>query len=103
MEHVKINLEIAKIEFPDYSIQVNSKGIAIPLGHPYVMGIDYLEWCWIGEIIEREGINLKRDTNHWEAYRHVDDPSSFWIQFAKAETPTKAAALCYLKMKGVKI
>ena len=33
----------------------------------------------------------------------IKNPSSFWVHYAHAETPTKAAALCYLKMKGVEL
>jgi len=92
MTDAEINLAIAKIEHPD----------VIRPDTNYVFNVDYCNnWNDIGTIIEREGIGLKRDKNHWEAYRYAVDPSSFWVHYAHAETPTKAAALCYLKMKGV--
>lgn len=101
MEDSAINLAIAKLEFPHQEgMHIASDGVTVYVPSEQG-GKNYCQW-WedIGEIIEREGIGLKRDTNYWEAYRHCDDPSSFWIYYAHSDTPTKAAALCYLRMKG---
>jgi len=56
------------------------------------------DWADIGPIIEREKITVDFwDYKQWIAHNNGDTP----FVKTRAETPTKAAALCYLKMKGV--
>jgi hypothetical protein len=52
-------------------------------------------WSDIGPIIEREKIEIV--TFGWDGWLAMRNEK------ARAETPTKAAALCYLKMKGVEL
>ena len=100
MTDAEINLAIAKIEYPTNELCQCRNQVDVRLGDGDYITVDYINnWENIGPIIEREGIALKRDTYHWEAYCRAEDPSSFWVHYAHAETPTKAAALCYLKMK----
>jgi len=99
MTDAEINLAIARLEYPDYKIRAwEGKATVTPVGHPSIRGIDYMEWHWIGPIIEREEIHLRHVVNSWEATTYADDAVMYFE--GEAETPTKAAALCYLKMKG---
>jgi len=106
MTDAEINLTIAKSEYPEgicqnLTSELTGNTVTFISGVQGRNSADYVNnWADIGPIIEREGINLKHDTNHWEAYRYTGDPNPFWIYFAYADTPTKAAALCYLKMKA---
>jgi len=99
MTDSEINLAIAKIEYPAQAQIERPVGELTP--SIYVSGIglvDYVnDWSDIGPIIEREGVWLSREEFCWVA--------SFYYSYiyATAETPTKAAALCYLKMKGVEL
>ena len=84
MTDAEINLAISKIE-GDYTC------------------VDYVNnWEDIGPIIEREKIKLfSSEGVDWKAT--LVKPCSelgykVWVK--EAETPTRAAALCYLKMKG---
>jgi len=97
MTDADINLAIAKIEYPDYKIKAwIGRSAVVPVGHPSIRSIDYMQWCWIGPIIEREKINLLSiENNSWTA--------KVANYGANTETPTKAAALCFLKMKGVDV
>ena len=53
-------------------------------------------WEDIGPIIEREKITVDFwDYKQWIAHNNGDTP----FVKTRAETPTKAAALCYLKMR----
>ena len=102
MTDAEINLAIAKLEYPDYKIESwISSAVVTPLRHPNIRGIDYREWCWIGPIIEREKIDLHyepmTDGKDWHA-ASCGNIAEVW-----ADTPTKAAALCYLRMKGVEL
>ena len=102
MTDAEINLAISKIEYPTNEICQCGDHVDVRLEDGDYTNVDYINnWKDIGSIIEREGIGLKRDTNHWEAYCGAEDPSSFWIHYAYAVSPARAAALCYLKMKGV--
>jgi len=102
MTDAEINLAIAKIEYPDYKIRAwEGKATVTPVGHPSIRGIDYMEWHWIGPIIEREKIDIRyslRQETDWSAVSYDDHDSQ--VYEGVATTPTKAAALCYLKMKG---
>ena len=116
MTDSEINLAIAKIEYPDAAyIDINSEeSEEVEVCYKYTINnkvldytshFDYVnEWCDIGPIIEREGISVfKRTSKLWYAYSEVieDAAGDYWYKnLQKAETPTKAAALCYLKMKG---
>lgn len=52
------------------------------------------DWADIGPIIEREGIGLTSLVGGWIA--------NIGYKFScEEDIPTKAAALCYLKMRGV--
>lgn len=94
MTDAEINLAIAKIENPQ----------AVREGTTHVFNVDYVNnWSDIGPIIERESINLFHDEN-WEDIGPNEWSASGIRENGKdtgaeAETPTKAAALCYLKMK----
>ena len=56
------------------------------------------DWADIGPIIEREKITVDFwDYKQWIAHNNGDTP----FVKTRAETPMKAAALCYLKMRGV--
>ena len=102
MTDAEINLAIAKLEYPDYKIESwIGRAAVVPAGHPSIRGIDYREWCWIGPIIEREEIHLRHVVNSWEATIYADDAVMYFE--GEAEAPTKAAALCYLKMKEIDI
>ena len=85
MTDAEINLAIAKIEYPDRDWLLHKNG---NIAHGY----DYCKyWSDIGPIIERERIDvITMGLHKWVAMREVK---------AEAETPTKAAALCYLKMR----
>jgi len=100
MKDAEINLAIAKIEYPDYKIESWISSAAVtPLRHPNIKGIDYMQWCWIGPIIEREGIDILFHGTHWLASSPpLGDPKTY--AEVVADKPAKAAALCYLKMKG---
>ena len=100
MTDAKINLAIAKLEYPDYKIRAwEGKATVTPVGHPSIRGIDYMEWFWIGPVIEREKLTLGYNDTYVTYFTH-DGYGNFT---AFAETPTKAAALCYLKIKGVEV
>ena len=93
MTDSEINLAIAKIEYPAQAQIERPVGELTP--SIYVSGIglvDYVnDWSDIGPIIEREKICVSYVNNEWIAGRYDDAPTV-------ADTPTKAAALCYLKM-----
>ena len=96
MTEAEINLAIAKIEYPRNDIELVHDNLArVYKLSGYIMDdFDYCtDWDQIGPIIEREKIGLYPDASDstWIAFR--DDVE------ARAETPTKAAALCYLKMR----
>jgi hypothetical protein len=91
MTDAEINLAIAKIEWGDDFLDDDY------LASLYEC-VDYAyNWADIGPIIEREKIELRQSVsgNKWAA---VADNTSLHVE---AKTPTKAACLCYLKMKGV--
>jgi len=101
MTDAEINLAIAKIEYPNRVIdQHQDVGAIVIIGTGFKTK-DYVNnWADIGEIIEREKIALSYDGDVWFAYglggrgREVG---------ACEKTPTKAAALCFLKIRGVEI
>ena len=85
MTDAEINLAIAKLEYPDtrnLKLWVEQNMVSFTEG-----------WYDIGPIIEREKIGIRPVPSGWEAFCG----SSVVI----ADTPTKAAALCYLRMKGM--
>ena len=97
MTDAEINLAIAKIEYPDGSYPQFDTPVS-------GLAVDYCDsWSDIGPIIEREEIQIssarceKRSKVVWVA----QDYWAIQTNTATAETPTRAAALCYLKMKGV--
>jgi len=104
MNDAEINLAIAKIEYPDADVSMFSEdGSAVTIPNIGWGVTDYCnDWSDIGPIIEREKIKLfSSEGVDWKAT--LVKPCSelgyrVWTQ--EAETPTKAAALCYLKMKG---
>ena len=89
MTDAEINLAIAKIEYADDHLIGPYEGDPEKIWTP-----DYCNnWQDIGPIIEREKIDLTATDYGWEAN------SYFYENKTEAETPTKAAALCYLKMR----
>ena len=109
MKDAEINVAIAKIEYPDHGVtgapfSDNRKNCAVI---NCLVLKDYINnWSDIGEIIEREKIAVSYSAKYkcWYAqdlyYEDLPDLDNT-CSGAYAETPTKAAALCYLKMKGV--
>jgi len=99
MSNAEINLAIVKIEYPDRDWLLRKDG---SIAHGY----DYCNmWSDIGPIIERERIEL----NYYEYGSHPSGGEWLAVRYssikyyeAKCDSPIKAAALCYLKMKGVK-
>lgn len=110
MTDAEINLAIAKIEYPNDSWSMtHGDGVARVAGQDLIVKDYCKNWQDIGPIIEREKICVSPVIDE-----HIHYGPSFtgeWIAEyilgnnletfeAYAETPTKAAALCYLKMKG---
>ena len=100
MNNSEINLAIAKIEYPDRDWLLHKDG---SIAHGY----DYCNmWSDIGPIIEREKIAVSYSAKYkcWYAqdlyYEDLPDLDNT-CNGAYSDTPTKAAALCYLKIKGV--
>jgi hypothetical protein len=91
MTDAEINLAIAKIEWGDDFLDDDY------LASLYEC-VDYVyNWSDMGPIIERENMFIAPIYDGWEASSiECDVPVT-------AESPTKAAALCYLKMKGVEL
>jgi len=85
MDDHEINLTIAKLEYPE------TRNLKLWVQQNLVSFTD--GWYDIGHIIEREKIGIRPVPNGWEAF--YDD------SVVIADTPTKAAALCYLRIKGV--
>jgi len=85
MTDAEINLAIAKLEYPE------TRNLKLWVEQNMVSYTD--GWYDTGPIIERENIGVRPVQSGWEAFHG----GSIVI----ADTPTKAAALCYLKMKGV--
>ena len=80
MTDAEINLAIAKIEHP----------------HEVVIRDYCNDWADIGPIIEREKLTVGYNDTDRLYFAH----DGYGNDTTQAETPTKAAALCYLKMKG---
>ena len=106
MTDAEINLAIAKIEYPDKEVGSLDNGSAFIVYHPTSGVKNYIKyWGDIGPIIEREKIAVSYSAKYkcWYAqdlyYEDLPDLDNT-CDGAYAETPTKAAALCYLKMKG---
>jgi hypothetical protein len=96
MTNAEINLAIAKIEFAGKELYQCADHVDVRLGAGDYTCVDYVnDWADIGPIIEREKISISPWRNHWKAVCPNENHHIF------SETPTKAAALCYLKMKGV--
>ena len=99
MTDVEINLAIARLEYPDDEAYENGDQCWVEFDfYNETIYPDYCNnWADIGPIIEREGMSIDFwESGHWTV-NNSDTPSVSTV----AETPTKAAALCYLKMKGV--
>lgn len=97
MTDAEINLAIAKIEYPDETITQDRRNWGTcALIRSKEIALDYADsWSDIGPIIERENIGI-----------YPDGMSPVWLAFYEYievtdVSPTKAAALCYLKMKGL--
>ena len=102
MTDQEINKAIAKIEYPDTKIQTfDMRKDAVHVAEVGIGFVDYVnDWADIGPIIEREKIDINYDDKFfWSAYGCTDNVALD----AMAVTPTKAAALCYLKMKGIEV
>jgi len=99
MTNAEINLAIAKIEFAGKELFQCGDHVDVRLGAGDYTCVDYVnDWEDIGPIIEREKITVDFwDYKQWIAHNNGDTP----FVKTRAETPTKAAALCYLKMRGV--
>ena len=96
MTDAEINLAIAKIEFAGKELFQCGDHVDVRLGAGDYTCVDYVHnWEDIGPIIEREGIELEVLNFGWSAGGYHLGVT------ATAETPMKAAALCYLKMKGI--
>ena len=96
MTDEEINVAIAKLEYPNLE-WFGADHLAVTWNNGCRTECDYLQWADIGPIIEREEVWLRREEFCWVASFYYSDI------YATAETPTKAAALCYLKMKGVEL
>jgi hypothetical protein len=98
MTDAEINLAIAKIEYPDNYVTKGQENCAELSGPKLFDQLDYCNnWSDIGPIIDRENMFIAPIYDGWQASSiECDLPVT-------AETPTKAAALCYLKMKGVEL
>ena len=98
MTNAEINLAIAKIEFAGKELSQCGDHVDVRLGAGDYTCVDYVnDWEDIGPIIEREKITVDFwDYKQWIGHNNGDTP----FVKTRAETPTKAAALCYLKMKG---
>jgi len=97
MTDAEINLAIAKIEYPDKEVGSLDNGSAFVVYHPRSGVRNYIKyWGDIGPILDREEINLnKHDWGLWVAF--TDDHEYYDL------SPTKAVAVCFLKIKGVDI
>jgi hypothetical protein len=104
MTDAEINLAIAKIEYPDAIVTPDKyHWIVRVLVEDDELALDYCnDWADIGPIIERERIHSFYDPETGLAGASIRRNKMNWIVLNK-ETPTKAAALCYLKMKGFEI
>lgn len=96
MTDAEINLAIAKIEYPYEDIVC--KGIRIHSNTTRETWlVNYVnDWVDIGPIIEREEMQLMKSDWLWVSHGKKGNETVY----AKAETPAKAAAICYLKMIG---
>jgi len=94
MTDAEINLAIAKIEFAGKELYPCADHVDVRLGAGDYTCVDYCnDWEDIGPIIEREKIDLIFDKDCC-----AGGVGSIYIE---AETPMKAAALCYLKTQGI--
>jgi len=85
MDDREIDLAIAKIEYPE------TRNLKLWIDQKMVSYTD--GWYDIGPIIEREGIGVRPVQSRWEAFHGSS--------IAIADTPTKAVALVFLKIKGI--
>jgi len=100
MTDAEINLAIARIVYPKCSLRaLRNQRIEVTFpASGNIRKVDYCgNWSDIGHIIEREKIDLKALSDGWSA-------GGYDLGFsARADTPTKAVALCYLRMKGIEV
>jgi len=100
MTDSEINLAIAKIEYPAQAQIERPVGELTP--SIYVSGIglvDYVNDSDIGQIIEREKITVGYNNAGSLYFAH----DRYGNAIAYSDTPNKAAALTFLKMKGVEL
>lgn len=95
MNDAEINLAIAKLEYPDCDFEQGSRtAICRYSSGEIAFQRDYCKnWADIGTIIERERISVSVWGNQWKAVCPNENHHIF------SETPMKAAALCFLKMR----
>jgi len=99
MTDADINLVIAEIEYPDAVTFESEDGTVYVKNHKGIFKrYNYCNnWEDIGPIIEREKITVDFwDYKQWIAHNNGYTP----FVKTRAETPMKAAAMCYLKMRG---
>ena len=104
MTDAEINLAIAKIEFAGKELYPCADHVDVRLGAGDYTCVDYCNnWEDIGPIIEREEMRLDPlGFCEWEATFFEEDDGYFEAKwYGHAETPMKAAALCYLKTQGI--
>ena len=109
MTDAEINLAIAKIEYWDNDdcpecFAHYGGYVYFPYRPSWGMFNYVNDWKDIGPIIEREKIDIRsclRTEGTWSAITY--DEHNDKVSEGVADTPTKAAALCYLKMKGVEL
>jgi hypothetical protein len=97
MTDAEINLAIAKIEYPDKEIASLDNGSAF-VAHQPTSGVkNYIKyWGDIGPIIDSEKMTVGYNDTERLYFAH----DGYGNNGAFETTPTKAACLCYLKMKG---
>jgi hypothetical protein len=94
MTDAEINLAIAKIEFVGKELSQCGDHVDVRLGAGEYTCVDYVNnWYDIGTIIERERISVSAWGNQGKAVCPDENYHIF------SETPMKAAALCFLKMR----
>lgn len=85
MQDKEINQAIAKIEYPNYK----------PSGMHFEM-FDYCtNWSAMGPIVERERMKIVPLMSKWRVYKNGI--------YAQESRLCHAAAMCYLKAKGVEL
>ena len=99
MTDAEINLAIAQIEFTGKELCPCEDHIDVRLGNGDYTTVDYVNDSDIGQIIEREKITVGYNNAGSLYFAH----DRYGNAIAYSDTPNKAAALTFLKMKGVEI